>query len=76
LKGAEDELESPSRLTLELEPIHNLLTDHAENDPYQKCVRFDRSRKAPLRMATGGIDGHVRIWNVNELVENNVSYAF
>jgi len=69
LKGEEDEVESPSRLTLNLQPVQRINTDQAENG-YQKTVRFDRSGLKPLRLATGGIDGHVRIWNVNDLVDN------
>uniref|UniRef100_A0A1I7RJC3 WD_REPEATS_REGION domain-containing protein n=2 Tax=Bursaphelenchus xylophilus TaxID=6326 RepID=A0A1I7RJC3_BURXY len=66
----EDELESPSRLSLNFKPIFKLRTDHANSDPYQKCIRFDRSQSQTLRIATGGTDGHVRVWNVGEIINN------
>ncbi|KAI6192205.1 Prolactin regulatory element-binding protein [Aphelenchoides bicaudatus] len=69
LNGEEDEVESPSRLTLDLHQVHRIVTDHDPKDAYQKCVRLDRSGVQPIKMATGGIDGHVRIWNISELLD-------
>uniref|UniRef100_A0A1I7X5Z3 WD_REPEATS_REGION domain-containing protein n=1 Tax=Heterorhabditis bacteriophora TaxID=37862 RepID=A0A1I7X5Z3_HETBA len=34
-----------------------------------KCVRFDRSTLGQ-RLVTGGADGHVRVWDVRDIIEN------
>lgn len=51
---AEDELESPARLSLNFQPCFRLRTDEAKNDPYQVFMRLSRLHN--FRNASVSID--------------------
>ncbi|CAB3408391.1 unnamed protein product [Caenorhabditis bovis] len=51
-----------SKLSFELKHVKRIKTDEHPNSSYQKCVRFDRNSKGRF-FATGGADGHIRIWD-------------
>lgn len=48
------------RVYFDIKSGDSIQTDFSKNDPFQRVVRICASGKL---MATGGIDGHVRIWN-------------
>ncbi|CAJ0957802.1 unnamed protein product, partial [Mesorhabditis belari] len=56
-------------LGFKIREVARLTTDERVENAYQKCVRFDRSRGGQ-RLATGGSDGHIRIWDIKALDSN------
>lgn len=59
------------RLYFEIKTGDSVQTDFTEKEPLQRVVRVSPNGKL---MATGGIDGHVRIWNfprMTQLVDIN-----
>ncbi|KAI6219800.1 hypothetical protein M3Y99_01640400 [Aphelenchoides fujianensis] len=60
------------RLALNLRPQSRFRTDESKDDPYQKCVRFDHSKGHAARLATGGSDGHLRVWDISDAVKGRL----
>jgi prolactin regulatory element-binding protein len=59
------------RLSFEIKTGDSVQTDFTEKEPLQRVVRISPNGKL---MATGGIDGHVRVWNfprMTKLVDIN-----
>lgn len=48
------------RVYFDIKSSDSIQTDFSKSDPFQRVVRISPNGKF---MATGGIDGHVRIWN-------------
>ncbi|XP_070492157.1 guanine nucleotide-exchange factor SEC12 [Chironomus tepperi] len=48
------------RVYFEIKPGDSIQTDFFEREPLQRVVRISMNGKF---MATGGLDGHVRVWN-------------
>lgn len=51
-------------LQISVEQFGSVLSDSAQQDPLQKCVRFSADLKLLL---TGGTDGHIRVWEVRKM---------
>lgn len=51
-------------LEFHIKPVDSVQTDFSKQEPLQKVVRISRSGEF---MATGGTDGHVRIWRFSSL---------
>lgn len=52
------------RLVFDIKPSDSVQTDFTERDPIQRVVRISWNNKL---MATGGTDGHVRVWNFPQM---------
>uniref|UniRef100_A0A0N4Z5A8 WD_REPEATS_REGION domain-containing protein n=1 Tax=Parastrongyloides trichosuri TaxID=131310 RepID=A0A0N4Z5A8_PARTI len=66
-----DDIDDPSKLKFNFKHVAKFVTDHKNEGGYQKCVRFDKSRNAiGIRMATGGGDGNIRIWNITQFLND------
>lgn len=48
------------RVYFDIKSGDSIQTDFSDNDPFQRVVRISSNGKL---MVTGGIDGHIRIWN-------------
>uniref|UniRef100_A0A7E4V8Q8 WD_REPEATS_REGION domain-containing protein n=1 Tax=Panagrellus redivivus TaxID=6233 RepID=A0A7E4V8Q8_PANRE len=70
VSSPEVESDSPAQLSLNLKEIFKIKTDKAAKKAYQRCVRFDHSGAKPLRVATGGEDGNVRVWDASDIMDN------
>jgi len=55
---------SYKHLKFQIKPDDSIQTDFSEDEPLQRVVRIGRSGKL---MATGGTDGHVRLWQFPSL---------
>ena len=44
-----------------MKPLRNVTTDFCGDGAFQKCVRFSADGSI---IATGGADGHLRVWKV------------
>jgi prolactin regulatory element-binding protein len=57
-----DSMTSPEmkRVYFDIKSSDSIQTDFSKSDPFQRVVRISPNGKV---MVTGGIDGHVRIWN-------------
>jgi WD40 repeat protein len=63
-------VDSPSQLSLRFQELNKVKSTEAASKSYQLCVRFDRSPSKPLRVATAGTDGYVRIWDAIGFCQN------
>jgi len=77
LKDEEDELEVPSKLSLNFQCVAKIVTDFKtpvsgtnSADSYQNCVRLYHSNNV-LQMVTGGSDGSARIWSIGKISEEH-----
>uniref|UniRef100_A0A0K0EIQ1 Sulfatase domain-containing protein n=1 Tax=Strongyloides stercoralis TaxID=6248 RepID=A0A0K0EIQ1_STRER len=68
----ENDIDDPSRLKFNFVDVAKFITDKKTDGGYQKCVRFDKSTNNinKYRMATGGGDGNIRIWDVTEFLND------
>jgi prolactin regulatory element-binding protein len=48
------------RIYFDIKPADSIQTDFHQSEPYQRVVRISTNGKF---MATGGIDGHLRVWH-------------
>ena len=69
----EEEENSEGGVKIMLEHVLEQVTDEDESEPAQNVVRF--SRLQPHRLATGGADGIVRVWDIEESDESAVTLA-
>ena len=53
------------RITFEVEKIKSVRTDYCDGGSFQKVVRFSPDGSI---LATGGADGHLRVWRVNIII--------
>uniref|UniRef100_A0A914H7Q5 Uncharacterized protein n=1 Tax=Globodera rostochiensis TaxID=31243 RepID=A0A914H7Q5_GLORO len=71
---SEQHLNSPPSLSFQFQELLRIETDkHPGDDSYQKCVRLFRvgsDHRAPLKMATAGTDGYVRVWSIANVLKN------
>ncbi|XP_046398517.1 prolactin regulatory element-binding protein [Ischnura elegans] len=51
------------RITFDIQPKECIQTDFSKGEPLQRVVRLGRNCQL---MATGGTDGHVRLWKFNK----------
>uniref|UniRef100_A0A914YZS6 Uncharacterized protein n=1 Tax=Panagrolaimus superbus TaxID=310955 RepID=A0A914YZS6_9BILA len=72
LAPVDSDVDSPSQLSLRFQELNKVKSTEAASKSYQLCVRFDRSPSKPLRVATGGTDGYVRIWDAIGFCQNRV----
>lgn len=49
------------QVTFEVEKLKSVRTDFCSDGSFQKCVQFGPDRSI---LATGGADGHLRVWKV------------
>jgi prolactin regulatory element-binding protein len=56
----------PKRLYFEIKTGDSVQTDFTEKEPLQRIVRVSPNGKL---MATGGIDGHVRVWHFPKMTK-------
>lgn len=70
LKLAKDKVDGNSnscpQLTFDITPNDSIQTDFSKDEPLQRVVRISRLGNL---MATGGTDGHVRLWTFPSLVK-------
>lgn len=52
------------RLLFDIKPADSVQTDFTEREPIQRVVRLSLNSKL---MATGGTDGHLRVWNFPQM---------
>ncbi|KAE9554180.1 hypothetical protein FO519_002601 [Halicephalobus sp. NKZ332] len=70
LSPVQSEVDVPSQLSFSFKDVGRVMSVDGGPRGYQKVVKFDRSPFKPLRVATGGTDGYVRIWDVVDIYEN------
>uniref|UniRef100_A0A8R1HR34 WD_REPEATS_REGION domain-containing protein n=1 Tax=Caenorhabditis japonica TaxID=281687 RepID=A0A8R1HR34_CAEJA len=58
--------ENNNQLAFDIKKVGKIRTDQHPNNSYQKCVRFDRNSRGKI-FATGGADGHIRIWDAQAI---------
>uniref|UniRef100_A0AC35UFL2 WD_REPEATS_REGION domain-containing protein n=1 Tax=Rhabditophanes sp. KR3021 TaxID=114890 RepID=A0AC35UFL2_9BILA len=67
----EGEIDGPSRLMFNCRHVAKFGTDFKSEQPYQKCIRFSKNIDAKgIKLATGGADGVVRIWNISQFLND------
>lgn len=54
------------RIKFEIKPGDSIQTDFTNVDPLQRVIRLSSNMKL---MATGGTDGHIRIWNFPRMIQ-------
>lgn len=59
-KGVDDGGPRMKRVYFEIKAADSIQTDFTQSEPLQRVVRICASGKF---MATGGLDGHIRVWN-------------
>lgn len=57
-----ESLNQTKHLTFEVEKLKSVTSDFCKDGGFQKCVQFGPDRSI---IATGGGDGHLRVWKVN-----------
>lgn len=73
LAPLQSEVDVPSQLSFNFRDVGKVMSVDGGPRGYQKVVKFDRSPFKPLRAATGGTDGYVRVWDAVDIYENRVS---
>lgn len=59
-KSDSSEINRMKRVYFDIKAADSIQTDFTQNEPLQRVVRICPSGKF---MATGGLDGHIRVWN-------------
>ncbi|XP_071449087.1 guanine nucleotide-exchange factor SEC12 [Hetaerina americana] len=60
VEEVDDNRNTRRRITFDIQPKECIQTDFSKGEPLQRVVRLGRSSHL---MATGGTDGHIRLWN-------------
>lgn len=63
-KGSATATAAARRLLFDIKPSDSVQTDFTEREPIQRVVRLSLNSKL---MATGGTDGHLRVWNFPQM---------